>query len=431
MNEKQINSLMQNLDSDLINNEMDALMGGIEMDIESISAKAHEKLRKEQCFMKNKRRKMFVVIAASLCIVVGTSAVCASEISDFIKSFLGKVGIYSTVVEGSAYYLESPVPLDGGCELRKVMFTNDSLDLVLFTPDNKIPAELTVQTADGSGEPFSLSKSQEGLELTFIKLLPTSQFELTVDGKKYSVNLASASAISNGAELFAAQSKNGIDWVNLGYRRTDTGIQIIASFTDQALSLSAIGEPSDQEVNAGFDNNTHNSKTTSLSPKTLIGTDQEGNAYIYSYDPTDTGRPLTMFYSDAPKDKLVNIEVPSIVVVVPKEITKISVAIPELDKENSVNQEIDLGLQKMTLQSVKRTSATKAVLKFEVNTSNQQFVSIRGADINSRDVQSGELLWKDGLCTMTVIFDETLTETELVIAWPSFVVNGDWTLSLK
>ena len=42
----------------------------------------------------------------------------------------------------------------------------------------------------------------------------------------------------------------------------------------------------------------------------------------------------------------------------------------------------------------------------------------------------GEIRWQGGVCTMTMNIDEGLTQTELMVGCPMFIVSGDWIFNL-
>jgi hypothetical protein len=135
MDEKQMARLISTIDNELFIQELDGVMDemNLEIDMESIAEKARWKLRKEQQRVKLQRRKILAVIAASLVLVLGAGTVYAAEISAFIQSLLGKTGVYSTVVDGSAYYLESPIALEDGHSLTQVVLTEKELALQFDT----------------------------------------------------------------------------------------------------------------------------------------------------------------------------------------------------------------------------------------------------------------------------------------------------------
>ena len=96
-----------------------------------------------------------------------------------------------------------------------------------------------------------------------------------------------------------------------------------------------------------------------------------------------------------------------------------------------LDHEIDLQLQKMVLQHIKRTSATTAELTFAVNTGGSNGVTVRDVDFYSKDVDSGESVWQGNTCTMTITFEEDLASASFDVSWPTFEVRGDWALMIE
>ncbi len=439
MTEKQIQGLMQNLDNDLLAKEFDELMSDMEIDQDSITKKAYTKLNKERNRMKRKR--IFPLVAASIIAVIGITNVYAAEISDFVKSFFNQKAIYSTVTEGSAFYLESPLQLDKESKLESVIFTKDTLDMNLTLPmtEDKLP-DITVTTTDGTiYKPGGYGGDNACLCLSFWNekeqdyvFSPTKEFKLTIGEKSYDIRLSEGVPVVGKDEIKPAEETN-IEWVNIGYKKTDQGVQILTSFTDKDLKLVNIGEPAHKKVERMFKNEEKGSISSGSSSMTnpLLGYDNEKNTYTYNKVKNAVGRPITQFESQVPAGKEIELKIPSLVVGYEKDFGSFAVAIPEVNEEKRIDREIDLKLQKIVLQSIKRTSPTTAELKFALNTGDAAEVAVREANLYSKAVQSGESLWQDNVCTMQITFDEKLKNAEFNVGWPRFVVNGNWTLVIK
>ena len=422
---REIRAIVQSLDSDLLDKELDALMGEIDIDVDSILAKAQSKLEQEH--NKMKKRRLIPIVAAIVCVMVGTTVVYADEISNFLESFFGKSTVYSTVVDGTAYYLETPADLDGGGRIYAAMFTQDSLALVIDAEFS----DISVAIGDGKEyEPDGYSRGPNGAEFGFYGLTPVQDIVVTLDGKQHAIHLSQAAAALDDGDIIPAEP-NSINWMNMGYKRTDNGVQIFTSFADEDLNLNMIGSPVKREVKGNFDNQAHSSNTNHSPIQPIVGCDKDGNAYEYVYEENPLAWPVTRFESNAPAGQEITLEIPGIIVGYKKDLEKFNIDLPVVGEENHLNKEIDLGLQKMVLQSVERTSSTTAKLKFALNTGERKEVSIHKASINSTDFLSGELLWKDDVCTMAITFDEGLTQTELIVGWPSFLVSGDWVFIFK
>ena len=374
-----------------------------------------------------KKIRLIPIVAAIVCMMVGTTIVYADEISDFLKSFFGKSIVYSTVVDGTAYYLEAPLGLDGGGQIYAVMFTQSDLKLVIDADFS----DISVAIGDGKEyEPDGYSRGPNGEEFGFYGLTPAQDIVVTLDGKQHSIHLSKASAAVDNGDIIPAEP-NSIDWINMGYKRTDNGVQIFTSFADEGLNLNMIGSPVKREVKASFDNQTYSSNTTHSPTQPIVGYDKAGNTYEYVYEENPLAWPATRFESNAPDGQEITLKIPGIIVSYKEIITKFNIDIPAVGEENFPSKEIDLGLQKMVLQSIVRTSATTAELTFTLNTGERKEVFINKVSMESADVHSGELLWKDDTCTMTINFDEGLTQTELMAGWPRFLVSGDWVFILK
>lgn len=438
MTEKQIQALMQNLDNDLLSKELDELMSGMEFDLDSITKKAFIKLNKEQ--LKMKRKRIYPLVAACLITVIGVSNVYAGEISDFVGSFFNQRAIYSTISDGSAYYLKSPLQLGKESKLENVIFAKDKLEMNLTFPlsGDKLPE---ISAAGENGElykPGGYSYDDDHLYISFWNeagqnyvFSPAQELKLMIDKKSYNVRLTEGAPVVGSGEIKPAEP-TAIDWVKVGYQKTNQGVQILTSFTDKDLKLLGIGEPAQKTVTETFKNeNSLTRSGTSAKTNPLLGYDQEKHVYPYNQAKNAVGRPVTQFESQVPAGKEIELKIPSLVVGYEKNLSNFEVPIPGLNEEKQIGREIDLKLQKITLESIKRTSATTAELKFALNTGATAGVAVREADLYSKDVLSGDSVWQGDECTMRINFNETLKDIKFEVGWPKFVVNGNWTLKIK
>ncbi|MGC7873420.1 hypothetical protein ACPUYX_18100 [Desulfosporosinus sp. SYSU MS00001] len=168
---------------------------------------------------------------------------------------------------------------------------------------------------------------------------------------------------------------------------------------------------------------------TSSNTNPLLGYDKDKKVYTYTRAKNAVGSPVTQFESQVPADQEIDIKIPSLLVGYEKTLGHFEVPIPALNEENG--QVIDLKLQKITLESIKRTSAATAELKFALKTGNTPGVTVQEADLYSKDVQSGDSIWQGDECTMRISFDEKLKGAKFDVNWPTFVINGNWTLKVK
>ena len=427
MDEKHITKLINNLDNHLFCQELDNMMDGIEIDYHSIAEKARWKLGKEQRKMQLHKRKVLSVIAASLVLVLGITTAYAAEISAFLKSLSSKTGVYATVVDGPAYYLERPLELGANQSLVKAMFASNHLELRLIAdPQNRPDVKLGIGGKEL--EPDGFMGERDGMTLVFYNLPPTDRFDLIVGDKSYPVALSGGNPIVDGSDIIEAESST-VTWVSMGYKKIDNGIQILTAFDDRDLRLRSLVIPESDKVTETFSRLASNSYFAEFMP--LIGYDAEGKAYEYHYDANDMGRPLTKFTSNAPDNKQITLNVPGIVVSYDKSFADLNAALPAAGEKQEVNGEINLSLQKMVLQSIERTSDTTARLVFKLNTGDKNNVRIRNAIIQGDNIDSGELLWENGICTMDVTLSEPATQINLQISHPSFIVDGDWTMLIE
>jgi len=438
--EKQIQALMQNLDNDLLAKELDDLMSDLEVDQDSITQKAFKKLNKEQLKVKRNRNRIYPIVAACLIMFIGVSNAYAGEISDFVRSFFNQRAIYSTVIDGSAYYLESPLQLDKESKLENVIFSKDKLEMNL-TFSSKVTEDPEISVAAENGiiyKPGGYGYDNDRLFLSFWNeaernyvFSPSKELKLMIGDKNYSIHLAEGASVVSSGEIKPAEQTD-IGWVNIGYQKTNQGVQILTSFTDQDLKLRGIGELAQKTVTNSFKNEKYiiNSGTSSMT-NPLLGYDKDKNVYTYNQAENAVGRPITQYESQAPADKEIELQIPSLLVGYEMNFGDIDVAIPGLNEEKGIGQDIDLNMQKITLESIKRTSATTAELKFALNTGDTAGVVVREVNLYSKDVQSGDSTWQGDVGTMRISFDEKLKDAKFNVSWPEFVVNGNWTLKIK
>lgn len=433
MEDKDMARLMKGLEQDIAGRELDEILEGadIEIDVESISQKAHWKLKKERNKMKMKR--LIPILAASLALVCGVTTAYAKEISAFIQSLMGKSSVYSTVVEGEVYYLKDPVALGEGESLSKAIFSDQELELRFIVDPSNRP-DVTINVNGTELEPHGFMGETDGMSLFFYSVgeaplpSPTDTFEVIVGGKRYPIILSEADAVVDGGDIIEAEP-NDIDWISMGYRKIDGGVQILTTIDDETLELHSLLIPEDDRIEESFEGMGGGSMHMKMMD--LVGTDTEGNRFIYAYDPNDAGRPLTIFTSDAPVGKDIALKVPGIIIGDPNALEELPLSLPASGEKREVNRIIDLGLQSMELRTLERTSDTTARLEFLLNTKDTPHVRIRQVGLVSEQFESGELVWDNGACVMEVNLVEGVEEIILMAAYPSYFVDGDWTLRIR
>ena len=421
MDENRLEHLLDHLDNGRMEQELDMLMCDIDIDMEAISRKAHQKLRKEQRKMTRGKKRILVIAAAALVAVGGVTTVYATEISSFIQSLMNKTDVNGTVVDGQTYFLEKPMDLDNGNRLTAAMFEGNNLQVRVEMADGSFSgAKIRI---DGTEiEPFGM----EGHNL-FYEVAPTDQFELILGDKSYPVKLISSQSVVDGGEIIELESKN-IPWMSLGYKKIEGGIQFLATTDDPSVEVVFFMTPGKDTIRQASSGNSSNSTREEFLP--LLGQDKDGKSYEFQADKNDMGRPLTKYTSDAPAGTALTMALPSIVVTTGESLN-LKVAIPAEKEKLETQQAIDFGLQSMRLDSIERTSDTTARLTFTLNTGTQENVRLWDASLDSRSIESMEALWENGSCVMDVTFPSGTTELQMQATNPYFIVYGDWSWTVS
>ncbi|WP_461392779.1 hypothetical protein [Desulfosporosinus fructosivorans] len=132
---------------------------------------------------------------------------------------------------------------------------------------------------------------------------PSKELKLMIGDKSYSIHLAEGAPVVGSGEIKSAEQTD-IGWVNVGYQKTNQGVQILTSFTDKDLKLRGIGELAQKTVTNMFKNEKGIiGSGTSSKTKPLLGYDKDKNVYAYNQAENAVGRPITEFESQAPVDK--------------------------------------------------------------------------------------------------------------------------------
>lgn len=447
MNDDKLFQLLNNLDDDLIEKEVDKLLEGVEIDMNSIKKKAERKLKNKNKKSKYKRRLPYIA-AACICLLTITT-VYADDISQAIKSFFNKTPVYSTIVDGDAYYLKDEYELSDDIKLTSIMVSEGELKMDLIT--NLTLEELGEINIIPKNNPetiyFPGGYGEEENEYTFLfmnknknnyDIKPFKDFELKIAEKTYDVSLEKAKSIDSSSEIYTAKSKEkNIEGINIGARRVEgdgkTKIQIITSFANKGLELTRFGMPIKENTSVSFerlegkgtigsggDNRTHS----------LYVLDKANNKYKLEIPKDSKGRPVTIFETDVPKDKELTLEIPAITAYYNETIEELSLDIPKKDKIE-LNKEIDLNIQKAILKSIKRTSPTSAEIEFEMNTGDNENINIRDFDFYSKNIKKIYTNFDNKKAIMNIEFDRDIKTADIQIGYPHFVINGDWTITVK
>jgi len=449
MNEDKMIAMLSNLDDDLIEREIDNLMDGVECDMESINRKAHQKLEKYN--RKTKFRKALPYAAAVCLCFICINTVYADEISQVVKSFFNKTPVYSTMVDGKAYYLESSLVLDDNLTIdsmivsegRVEMECTSTLDLNVLAAMKIIPKDvpdaqyliiLGRDSRDGNNKYAFIFA--DGEEKSF-NVKPFKAFDLLVDGKKYSIALDEAKRLDETQKLATGQATaNEVDLVTVGANSIEkTGkqaVQLITSFKNEDMKLTAFGQPvagpvKTRWINLGKDGQAGSS--TGLETEEIYATDKSGTKHKLTIPADAKARPITTFETDADKDSQLTINLPALLATYEKSVASVRINIPK-DGETILNQDVDLVAQKTVIKSIKRLSPTSAELTFQLNTGADKYVSINSLCMSSNDLKKISAEFSGDQAIVTLEFDKDVDAFDLDISYPMFVVNGNWTINI-
>jgi hypothetical protein len=445
--EQKFIQMLNSLDEDLVNKEVDKILEGVEFDMNSIKEKAYQKLNNNK---KGKKRTLYVATAACLCFL-SISAVYASDISDAIKSFFNKTQVYSTIVDGDAYYLEKPYNLNDKFTLESVMVSEENFDMEISTTLSESEldkiSDITVIPKDnpniiyspggyGCGEgKFSLSFMNKTEGNYNIK--PFKDFKLTIAGKSYNVSLDKAKGLDTSNMQTSNASENGIKGVNLGAKFVDgkgkRNIQIVASFDDKDLKLSNFGQPNKDILKSTFENlgkdGTLGSSSNSKGDK-IYAYDEENNKYEMKVPKDAKAYPVTIFETDTLKGKNLKLEIPSVIASYQKEIDTLGFNIPK-SGEVTLDKEIDFNIQKAVLKNIKRISPTSAQVEFKLNTGGDKNIKIREFNFYSDDIKKISSEFNGDKAIMNLEFNKDVDKANISISWPVLEINGNWEINIK
>lgn len=447
MNEDQIIAMLSNFDDDLVEKEIDNLMNGVECDMESIKRKAHQKLEKHN--KKNRMRKRLPYVAAVLACFICVNAVYADEISTAIKSFFNKTPVYSTMLDGQAYYLKDSLQLDDQLTIDSFMVSEGRLDMdFTSTLGIKVLEEMKIVPKDDPKTQYVMGGySEEGNnKYTFsfangkeqnYNIKPFKAFDLIVGVKTYLVTLDTAKSLDGTQKLAASEAtSNKIDLVNVGANSIEKNgkqaVQLIAAFKDKDMKLDSFGQPVSKTFNSSCENRKDGIFSNSTSSKTedIYATDKNGTKYQLNVPADAKATPITTFETGAPKDNQLTIKVPALLASYQKSVDSMKIDIPK-DGEKILDRDVDLFAQKAVLKSVQRLSPTSAKLVFQLNTGADKNVQIRSFQAYSKDIKKMTSEFNGDTAVMNLEFDQNMNTADLQISWPEFVINGNWTINLK
>lgn len=450
MNEDKIIAMLSNLDDDLIEKEIDNLMDGVECNMESIKRKAYQKLEKHN--KKNKMRKRLPYVAAVCVCFIWINTVYADEISTAVKSFFNKTPVYSTMVDGQAYYLKDSLQLDDKLTIDSLMVSEGRLDMECTSKlDSEALAKMKIIPRDDPKTQYVIGgrdgDSAKSNKYTFIfindkeknyQIKPFKAFDLIVAGRTYSITLDAAKSLDGTQKLTASEAmSNKIDLVNVGANSIEKNgkqaVQLIAAFKDKDMKLEAFGQPVSKTVNNIYENRGKDgilSRGTGLKNEDIYAIDKTGARYQLKVPADANAWPITTFETGASRDSQLTIKVPALLADYQKSVDNIKIDIPK-DGEIVLNRDVDLFAQKAVVKSIQRLSPTTAKLVFQLNTGTDQNVRVRSFNAYDKNVKKMTSEFDGDTAVMILEFDQNMNTTDLQISWPEFVINGNWTINLK
>ncbi|AGL00394.1 hypothetical protein [Desulfoscipio gibsoniae] len=447
MNEDKMLTILNNLDDDLIEKEIDNLMDGVECNMESINKKAHKKLDKYN--RKIKFRKQLPYVAAICACFICINTVYADDISEAVKRFFNKTPVYSTMVDGSAYYLKDSLVLDDNMVIDSFMVSEGRMDMkftsklgISILKDTRIIPKDNPNTQyvmggyseDNGKYTFSFMNGKEDN----YNIKPFKSFDLIVGNKTYSISLDQAKSLDETQKLFASEAtSNQIGLVDVGANSLEKdgkqAIQLIASFKNKDMKLSKFGRPVDSTVKTTFENLGEDgivSTGTGLRTEDIYVTDESGTKYKLEVPADSNAFPVTTFVTDAAIDNKLTLKLPALIASYQKKVDSLKIIIPK-EGEEILNRDVDMFAQKAVAKSIKRLSPTSAQLVFQLNTGNEKYVGIKSFHIDSKNILKASSEFSGDTAVMILEFNKDVDEINLDISWPKFVMNGNWTINMK
>lgn len=448
MNEDKMIALLSDLDDDLLTKAIDDIMDGVDCDMESIKRKSQKKLENHTRKTKLKRRLPYVAAVCACFICINT--VYADEISTAIKSFFNQTPVYSTMVDGKAYYLKDNLTLDDKLTLNSFMVAEGRIDMECTSKlDIKVLEDMKIIPVDAPGTEYVKGGYSEDGDNKYIfslmngkeqnyNIKPFQTFNLKVGGKTYLVHLDAAKSLDGNPKLAASEAtSNQIDMVTVGANSINNNgkidVQLIASFKNKDMKLSRFGQPTDAKARYGYKDmgkdgvvcHSGGSRTDAI-----YAIDKSGSKYELNVPADAKAWPISTFATNASADSQLAVKLPALLATYQKSIDNIKIDIPA-EGQKAINREVDLFAQKAVIKSVKRISPTSAELVFQLNTGNEKNIKIRSFNVYSKEIKEASTEFNGDEAVMVLNFDKNVETANLEISWPEFVMNGNWTINLK
>lgn len=447
MNEDKMTSLLSNLDDDLIEEEIFFLMSDVECDMGSITRKANRKLKKYN--RKTKWRKRLPYAAGVCLCLIGINVVYANDISQALKSFFNKTPVYSTMVDGKAYYLENSLVLNDNLTINSFMVSEGNAEMeCTSTLDPMVLGAMTIIPGDFPDVKYAIgvyAKDKEGrYHFTFadcqaksFNVKPFKDFDLLVGGKTYPITLKEAKSLADARKLAAGLAANEVGQVTVGANSIEKNgkqaVQLIASFKDKDMKLAAFGQPEAGPVKfmiKNLDDGSQMGSSSASETKEIYATDASGVKHRLTVPADVKVMPVTTFETDAVPGSRLTVKLPALLARYEKSMANVKINIPK-NGEAILDQDVDLLAQKTVIKSIKRLSPTSAQLTFLLNTGTDKHVNINSFSMLSNEVKKISGQFSGDKATAILEFNNNVTSFNLDISWPIFVIAGDWTINMK
>ncbi|NLW91783.1 MAG: hypothetical protein GXY34_09315 [Syntrophomonadaceae bacterium] len=198
-------------------------------------------------------------------------------------------------------------------------------------------------------------------------------------------------------------------------------------------ALDAFGKPQELQATKNFENLGKDGMVTAggpAPPEPIYATDQAGTKYQLTKPDNAKAWPITTFDIDASKDSKLTVKLPGLMATYKKVADRFTVNIPK-DGEKVLSQEVDLFAQKAVVKNIKRLSPTSAELTFALNTGADKNVKITCFHLDGPDIKKYSANFDGDTAVVTIEFFKEADAYDIDISWPSFVMNGNWTINLK
>lgn len=445
MDDKKVADLLNSLDDDLINEQIDTMIHDIDIDYSSIRKKAVQKLKGKEVKIMKRKRRIPMAIAACLTILT-VSTIFAEEISTFVKSYMDKSIVGSTVVEGDAYTLPETEVLEDGIEVTALYLWRDNLEMECVTKlDLEHLGKIEIRPHNSQQVYEAGGYSREGDKYYFrfdnaleqnSKIEPFKEFTLAIGGKEYPITLqGSMIEIQEEAEVCVPKGNIEIEGLHLEAlveeKDGEELLYVIPSLDDN-LVLFALGTPKarefQDEIHFREDGIVSSSTPPELKPISYMNA--EGLVKELIALPKLSHHASTVYRM--PTDDVIDKVLIDDAIVMDQEVSQTKVLSIPANGIVEVNEDVDLTHNKLTIQTVERINDDTIQIKLMLNTGEDQGKKIMSLDCFSENVRDIVSAYNEDEVVMNVNLKEAGQETvDLQFSYPILMMHGEWELELN